>query len=208
MSKPTMDGQVVYTRVGSVLITTLLCVTTSLAAGVLQPLLELNQPWHKRKMRFTAEVCIMGTVVCSTILTCLLRWRLWFPLGNRLECGTWHRPELQVFMFFCKTAWVTFTICQCMDIQLFFIVEMPDNNDKTKAEYRHAGLFSEDGNKQKKVLTGKLIDTKIFVVWLESFEDSFHFPASTLGIDLFIYLYLFRELFWPLMLLTFRYVKI
>jgi hypothetical protein len=53
------------------------------------------------------------------------------------------------------------------------------SEDKTKkSEFeKHLGNV-EDGNKGKKSLGGKLIDSKIFVVWLESFEDFFHFPAG------------------------------
>ncbi|CAL8111145.1 unnamed protein product [Orchesella dallaii] len=38
----------------------------------------------------------------------------------------------------------------------------------------------DDATKNKKQSSGKTGDSNIFVVWLESFEDSFHFPASEL----------------------------
>lgn len=56
---------------------------------------------------------------------------------------------------------------------------MTSTNDKNKSKFpKHIVEHGEDRSKLKKALNGKLIDTKIFVVWLESFEDSFHFPSS------------------------------
>ncbi|XP_021945273.1 ral GTPase-activating protein subunit beta isoform X1 [Folsomia candida] len=60
-------------------------------------------------------------------------------------------------------------------------LHMTSTNDKNKSKFpKHIVEHGEDRSKLKKALNGKLIDTKIFVVWLESFEDSFHFPSSAL----------------------------
>ena len=49
----------------------------------------------------------------------------------------------------------------------------------SEKQFQHLGNSSADEtSRAKKALAGKLCDTKIFVVWLESFEDSFSFPAS------------------------------
>jgi len=41
------------------------------------------------------------------------------------------------------------------------------------------GRSNEDSsNKAKKIHSSRGYDTKIFVVWLESFEDSVHFPSG------------------------------
>lgn len=37
----------------------------------------------------------------------------------------------------------------------------------------------DDSTRNRKGQSGKSADAKIFVVWLESFEDSFHFPSGT-----------------------------
>lgn len=39
-------------------------------------------------------------------------------------------------------------------------------------------IANDDLGRNKRTQGGKSGDSKIFVVWLESFEDSFHFPAG------------------------------
>lgn len=41
-----------------------------------------------------------------------------------------------------------------------------------------ADSVGDDGGRTKKGQNQKFADPKIFVVWLESFEDSFHFPSG------------------------------
>jgi hypothetical protein len=55
-----------------------------------------------------------------------------------------------------------------------------DTGASSSAESEKHPGFPDETIRARKSPAGKLCDTKIFVVWLESFEDSFNFPAGML----------------------------
>ncbi|CAG7818479.1 unnamed protein product [Allacma fusca] len=116
------------------------------------------------------------------------------PLMNENHGGSAYNGEKQVLYWADTTSEIAFVVPTSTSGPSVWNVNdtagalgSQNNDEKSPPRARltssdtdkHSGA-PEENLRSRKSLAGKNCDIKIFVVWLESFEDSFHFPSAEL----------------------------